>query len=174
VKRRRRFAVQHARDQGLTERHACRLLGQWRTTQLSAPAVPRRGSAHAVDPRPGEPVRCQKPEAHRTSPEFQYPVPRWPCAEPVPRHSLGNLYPTFLSEPMPGCPNTFRAECEWLIAYDNLSSIPHWLSDPLCRLATGGGLSTRELYTDEVIFDAMRPVGALPERHYRNHLWQNR
>jgi hypothetical protein len=48
----------------------------------------------------------------------------------------------------------------WVIAYDNLSGIQHWLSDALCRLATGGGFSTRELYTDsdEVIFDAMRPV----------------
>src|ERR1035437_726529 len=48
----------------------------------------------------------------------------------------------------------------WVTAYDNLSGIQHWLSDALCRLATGGGFSTRELYTDsdEVIFDAMRPV----------------
>jgi hypothetical protein len=48
----------------------------------------------------------------------------------------------------------------WLIAYDNLSGIPQWLSDSLCRLATGGGFSTRELYTDseEVFFDATRPV----------------
>jgi hypothetical protein len=48
----------------------------------------------------------------------------------------------------------------WVIAYDNLSGIPHWLSDALCRLVTGGGLSTRELYTDsdEIIFDASRPV----------------
>jgi len=48
----------------------------------------------------------------------------------------------------------------WVIAYDNLSGIAPWLSDAICRLATGGGFSTRELYTDsdEVIFDAMRPV----------------
>lgn len=48
----------------------------------------------------------------------------------------------------------------WVIAYDNLSGVQQWLSDALCRLATGGGFSTRELYTDseEVIFDAMRPV----------------
>jgi hypothetical protein len=48
----------------------------------------------------------------------------------------------------------------WVMAYDNLSGIPPWLSDALCRLATGGGFSTRELYTDsdEVVFDAMRPV----------------
>jgi hypothetical protein len=48
----------------------------------------------------------------------------------------------------------------WVVAYDNLSAIQQWLSDALCRLATGGGFSTRELYTDseEAIFDAMRPV----------------
>jgi hypothetical protein len=52
------------------------------------------------------------------------------------------------------------ANNSWILAYDNLSSIPQWLSDALCRLATGGGFSTRELYTDseEIIFDAMRPV----------------
>jgi hypothetical protein len=47
-----------------------------------------------------------------------------------------------------------------VVAYDNLSGIPQWLSDALCRLATGGGFSTRELYTDteEVILDLTRPV----------------
>jgi 5S rRNA maturation endonuclease (ribonuclease M5) len=48
----------------------------------------------------------------------------------------------------------------WIIALENLSSIPVWLSDGLCRLATGGGFATRELYTDgdEKLFDAQRPV----------------
>ena len=48
----------------------------------------------------------------------------------------------------------------WIIALDNLSHISPWLSDALCRLSTGGGFSTRELYSDqeEVIFDAQRPV----------------
>jgi hypothetical protein len=48
----------------------------------------------------------------------------------------------------------------WVLAYDNLSRIPPWLSDALCRLATGGGFSTRELYadTDEVLIDVQRPV----------------
>ena len=52
------------------------------------------------------------------------------------------------------------ASNSWVIAYDNLSGIPPWLSDSLCRLATGGGFSTRELYSDseETFFDAMRPV----------------
>lgn len=48
----------------------------------------------------------------------------------------------------------------WCICFDNLSVIPAWLSDALCRLATGGGFATRELYAndEEVLFDAMRPV----------------
>jgi hypothetical protein len=48
----------------------------------------------------------------------------------------------------------------WLLAFDNVSTIPVWMSDALCGLATGGGFSTRELYSDsdEMIFDAMRPV----------------
>jgi len=47
-----------------------------------------------------------------------------------------------------------------VVAYDNLSGIPHWLSDGLCRLSTGGGFSKRMLYTDadEVLFEAIRPV----------------
>lgn len=47
----------------------------------------------------------------------------------------------------------------WIIALDNLSHVPVWLSDALCRLATGGGFSTRTLYEndEETIFDAMRP-----------------
>jgi hypothetical protein len=48
----------------------------------------------------------------------------------------------------------------WICAFDNLSGLAQWLSDSLCRLSTGGGFSTRALYTDdeEKIFDAKRPV----------------
>jgi len=48
----------------------------------------------------------------------------------------------------------------WVLSLDNLSTVYPWLSDALCRMATGGGFATRELYTDaeEQIFDAMRPV----------------
>ena len=31
----------------------------------------------------------------------------------------------------------------WLMVYDNISAIPTWLSDGLCRLATGGGFAGR-------------------------------
>lgn len=48
----------------------------------------------------------------------------------------------------------------WAQVFDNVSSLADWMSDALCRLATGGGFSTRELYTDsdEIVFDAQRPV----------------
>src|SRR5262245_29198543 len=45
-------------------------------------------------------------------------------------------------------------------AFDNVSYLRAWLSDTLCRLATGGGFAVRQLYTDqdEVLFAAVRPV----------------
>jgi hypothetical protein len=47
-----------------------------------------------------------------------------------------------------------------VIAFDNVSAMPAWLSDALCRISTGGGFATRQLHTDqdEVLFDAMRPM----------------
>jgi hypothetical protein len=47
-----------------------------------------------------------------------------------------------------------------LLAFDNLSSLPASLSDALCRLASGGSLAVRRLYTDEdeVLFQAARPI----------------
>ena len=47
-----------------------------------------------------------------------------------------------------------------VLAFDNVSGLPTWISDTLCRLATGGGFAVRQLYTDqdEVLFDAARPV----------------
>ncbi len=52
------------------------------------------------------------------------------------------------------------ARNSWIIAFDNISYLKDWLSDAICRLATGGGFATRELYSDagEVLFTAMRPV----------------
>jgi hypothetical protein len=52
------------------------------------------------------------------------------------------------------------AENSWCQAFENVSEVPPWLSDCLCRLSTGGGFSTRRNYTDdeEKLFDAMRPV----------------
>lgn len=51
------------------------------------------------------------------------------------------------------------ASKSWLLSFDNLSHLEQWLSDALCRVATGGGLANRTLYTDdsETIFRFKRP-----------------
>lgn len=48
----------------------------------------------------------------------------------------------------------------FVLAFDNLSALKEWISDTLCRLATGGGFAVRQLYTDqdEVLFEAARPA----------------
>jgi hypothetical protein len=67
--------------------------------------------------------------------------------------------------PLRTCPRDERdvqiaASNSHLVAIDNISRMEPWLSDALCRLSTGGGMSTRTLYTDseETIFNAVRPV----------------
>jgi len=47
-----------------------------------------------------------------------------------------------------------------VLALDNLSGLTAWLSDALCRIASGGSLAVRQLYTDdeEVLFHAARPT----------------
>jgi hypothetical protein len=47
-----------------------------------------------------------------------------------------------------------------VLAFDNVSGLRTWISDTICRLATGGGFAVRQLYTDqdEVLFDATRPM----------------
>ena len=53
-----------------------------------------------------------------------------------------------------------EAHNSWVLAYDNVSAIPRSLSDSFCRLATGGGFSTRTLHSndEETLFDVERPV----------------
>ena len=53
-----------------------------------------------------------------------------------------------------------QAASNWVIALENLSHLPDWLSDALCRLSTGGGHSARTLYTDldEISLAVKRPV----------------
>jgi hypothetical protein len=64
------------------------------------------------------------------------------------------------SEPRDERDLILSASNSWVVALDNLSGLTGWLSDALCRLSTGGGFATRELYSDadEVIFDVMRPA----------------
>ncbi|HEX7312315.1 MAG TPA: DUF3854 domain-containing protein [Pyrinomonadaceae bacterium] len=64
------------------------------------------------------------------------------------------------SEPKDERDLMIAARNRWCLTFDNLSHVSNSLSDALCRLATGGGLSTRELYSDdeETLFEALRPV----------------
>lgn len=52
------------------------------------------------------------------------------------------------------------ANNSWIISLDNLSSMTVALSDSLCRLSTGGGFATRELFSDgdEILLSLTRPV----------------
>lgn len=52
------------------------------------------------------------------------------------------------------------AASRWVLAFDNVGHITEEDSNNLCRLATGGGLSKRRLYSDNdaVTVAAMRPV----------------
>src|ERR1700733_5295996 len=64
------------------------------------------------------------------------------------------------SEPRETRDLMIAARNSWCICFDNVSHLTWRLSDDLCRLATGGGFSTRQLYTDsdEMLFDATRPL----------------
>jgi hypothetical protein len=47
-----------------------------------------------------------------------------------------------------------------VLALDNVSQLPDWLSDVLCRVSSGGGFKTRALFTnrDQEIFKGKRPI----------------
>ncbi len=62
----------------------------------------------------------------------------------------------------------------WVVALDNLSGVPDWLSDGLCRISTGAGYSARKLYFDleETFAKTQRPVilNGIPELVSRGDL----
>ena len=53
-----------------------------------------------------------------------------------------------------------RANNSGVIAFDNVSGLHQWLSDALCRVATGAGFCTRTLHTDsdEQLFEMRRAL----------------
>jgi len=64
-----------------------------------------------------------------------------------------------------GLPGTTRdlmasAVNGWLLAYDNISTIPDWLSDGLCMLSTAGAIARHASFTDSErrIIHAQRPL----------------
>lgn len=48
----------------------------------------------------------------------------------------------------------------WFVFFDNITGLPCWVSDALCRAVTGEGFSKRELYTndDDIIYTFQRCV----------------
>jgi hypothetical protein len=93
-----------------------------------------------------------------------------------------------------------QASHHWVLFYDNLASLPQWLSDCLCKAVTGQGFSKRELFSDDddILYAFRRVVGLnaihlvverpdlldrtllvrlerIPnhERRERNELWQD-
>lgn len=55
---------------------------------------------------------------------------------------------------------TLQANNAWVVSLDNQSGLQQWLSDGICSVSTGQGMSTRELYTNdgEIVFNHRRPV----------------
>ena len=49
----------------------------------------------------------------------------------------------------------------WCLFFDNVSELPEWLSDMLCRAVSGDGFSKRELYSDDddIIYTFKRCIG---------------
>jgi hypothetical protein len=102
------------------------------------------------------------------SPQGPYPVLVVGGEQGSAKSTLGRLLRAIIDPnsaslramPRDGRDLVIAASNSWILAYDNISHVPSWLSDAFCRMATGGGFATRELYSDseEVIFDVMRPV----------------
>jgi len=48
----------------------------------------------------------------------------------------------------------------YIVSFDNVSCLPVWFADGLCRIATGSGFASRTLYTDddETVLQVCRPV----------------
>ncbi len=55
---------------------------------------------------------------------------------------------------------TIAASNSWIVALNNLSELPQWLSDTLCCIADGIGFAARTHHTmtEETLFQATRPI----------------
>ncbi len=76
------------------------------------------------------------------------------------RRIVDPIRPFLLAPPKDERDLLIRAQKSRVLAYDNLSGLSPALADAFCRLSTGGGLQTRQLFTDgdEFMFEATRPV----------------
>jgi hypothetical protein len=76
------------------------------------------------------------------------------------RHMIDPCEPAHM--PLPRSDQDLHICCQnnYAPVFDNISSITGDMSDRLCRIATGGGFSTRRLYSDdeETVFASCRPM----------------
>jgi hypothetical protein len=101
-------------------------------------------------------------------PDSNYPVLVLTGEQGCGKSSLARLFVRLTDPRLPEQRSMPRSEEDLLVAakgqhllsFDNISGLPLWLSDALCRLSTGGGAGKRKLYTDdeEVLFSGRRPV----------------
>jgi hypothetical protein len=101
-------------------------------------------------------------------PQTNYPVPVITGEQGAGKSSLARILVRLIDPRMPEQRSMPRSEEDLLVAakgqhvlaFDNVSGLPEWLSDAFCRLATGGGAGKRRLYTDEdeVLFSGRRLV----------------
>ena len=116
-----------------------------------------------------------------------HPVGPYPILEVMGEHGTGKSFVLKLiralidpnDAPTRGAPKNAHdlavsATSNWLLAFENLSGISDWFSDELCRLVTGSGFATRELYTTrgEAIFQSTRPclIDGIGEQAVRGDL----
>ena len=101
-------------------------------------------------------------------PNSNYPIPTITGEQGCGKSSLARTLVWLIDPRVPeqrSLPRTeedliVAAKSQHVLAFDNVSGLPDWLSDAVCRLSTGGGAGKRRLYTDEdeVLFSGRRLV----------------
>ena len=101
-------------------------------------------------------------------PSGPYPVMTFGGEQGTGKSTAGRILRSLIDLNVANLRTTARSEQDliiaskngWIIALDNQSGVKPWLSDALCRIATGGGFGTRRLYTDddEILIEVQRPI----------------